>query len=788
MRSFPLLWALAIAGAAWSSSAAANPEEHAKAASDYVGGASRNAGRVGSLFGAQTLHTVGERIIDGELALRGRAYEDAISIFTKVLESTSAKDGTLFFNARWLRAQALLEHGEPGSATRDYFELLAAAGQQGTGDYPIRSIDRLVSIGLARHDRELLAGVLSRAETMRLDASDDEGAYARAKAYVELGQSDRARSYLAKSSTAKPMQTAYFDAMLVLREEAAALAPGAARREAFPRALAAFEALSATATAAGDEDGETVVQLAKLAAARIHYERREFVRAAEIYRTIGTASPLFDSAAAELAWSLVQRGDSTGAERALELLAEARPRSSELAEGQLLRADLALKNGSFGKALELYRSVRAVLEPQRESVDAYLKARPNPEEFYELISKRELEIAGSGDRLPPMAIRVVRDDPNGQRAIDIASDLGIVRGLIEQVQQRAKLLGRIAADPNRAINLAEFRGSTQELTVVANQVARGRYEVALGLDDVAAEGGSAELEEVRARRRLLMPLIQQLPLTIDALSSRDTVSDEGWLSLGDALVRLEQQCVSLLEQIDKMRDLVRRDDERGVARDPQARARVMANIEIEAQTLIGTRDAVRETRRLVDEMRAMSGNEGSVLAMEAATRREFNALVDREVELAGVSPGGAAYSSRVRGSIDEARNVDSTIDRLEADVRAQANDRAAAVQAEVAQRLDEVTQVTARLEEIEREARVVCGGAARANVQIARKRLRDLLLKADVGVTAHAWEVREEAQHRVTAILTEKAKRERLIDDEMRDALEDGSVAVFKETTPPPAR
>ena len=48
--------------------------------------------------------------------------------------------------------------------------------------------------------------------------------------------------------------------------------------------------------------------------------------------------------------------------------------------------------------------------------------------------------------------------------------------------------------------------------------------------------------------------------------------------------------------------------------------------------------------------------------------------------------------------------------------------------------------------------------------------------------------MREEQQHRVSAILSEKAKRERLVDEELRDALEDGSVAVFKEITPPAAR
>jgi tetratricopeptide (TPR) repeat protein len=772
-------------GVAWSPAAHASPEEHAKAASDYVTSASRNAGRVTSLSGGRTIRAISENVIDGELALRGRAFDEAITIFTKVLESTGPREGALHYNARFLRAQALHEHGEPGSAIIDYQALLAAAGQPGSGDYPVRAVDRLVGLGLARRDRELLKSVLGRAETLRIGAPDAEAAYARAKAYVEVGDAAKARTYLEQAGASKPLQAAYYEAMLVLREEASALGPNASRREAFPRALAAFEALSAQSPGA-DTDAGAVVQLAKLAVARLRYERREFAAASEIYRSIGTSSPLFDQAAAELAWSQVQRGDSAGAERALELLAEARPRSGELAEGQLLRADLSLRNGSFGKALELYKSVRAVLEPQREAIDAYLKARPNPEDFYDLISKREMEIVGSGDKLPPMAIRVVRDDPNGQRAIDVAADIGLVRGLVEQLQRRAKLLEKVASDPNRAVNLAEFRGSSKELTAVANQVARGRLEVALGLDDANLAVGSDELAQVRERRKLLMPLVEQLPLTADALSARGDVADDGLSRIADALLRADKEASGLLDQIEKMRDLVRRDEERGVERDPQARARVLANLDVEAQALLAQRDLVRDTQRIVEEVRAGSGGEAGLVAMEASARREFNALVDREVELVSAQLAASTYGARVKTTIDDAKRVDADLDRLESDLKAKASDRAAAVQAELAQRLAEVTQLTGRLDDLEKDARAVCGGVARANVQVARKQLRDLLLKADVGVTAHAWEVREEQQHRVNAILAEKAKRERLVNEEMRDALEDGSVAVFKETNAPP--
>ena len=781
---------LLAAAVAWPSlaNASGNQDDHVKAASDFVGGATRNAGRIGSLFGAPTGRTVSERIIDGELALRGRSYDEAIGIFTKVLESTTPADGANHYNARWLRAQALWEHGEPSSAAREYQELVAAAGKPGSGDYPVRAVDRIVAIGLALHDSVLLKQVLSRAESMRLDAADQESSYARAKAYIEIGEAAKARGHLTNSGADRALQTGYYEAMLLLREESAGARAGAIAGTKFPLALAAFQSLAAAASSSTAPDAASLGQLASLAVARIFYERREFSAAAEIYKTFGTQTPVFEQAAAELAWAQVQRGDSPSAERALELLAEARPRSSELAEGQLLRADLALKNGSFGKALELYKSVRAVLDPQRTSVDRYLTARPKPDDFFELISAREMDIAGSGDKLPPMAIKLVREEASGKRAIDLAADLGLVRGLVEQVQRRAKLLERVAADPNRATNLSEFRGSTREITVVANQVCRGRLEAVIGLDEVSQIEASPELQQIQARRRLLMPLIEGLPLSVEVLSSRGTQAEDSLRGVADSLVRLEKEVVALLAQVDRMRDLVARDEERGVTRDASARARVLAELDINAQSLVALRDGARETKHLVGETLAQSGGESGLLAMEAAARREFNSLVDREFVLAASAPASVAYVARVLPVLDGAKSTDAILDRLESEVREKASDRAAAVQLQVAAKLAEVTQFVGRLEEVEKEARSICGGVARTNVELARKKLHALLLKADVGISAHAWTVREEAQHRVTTILTEKAKRERLIDDEMRDALEEGPVAVFKDTNSPAAR
>jgi hypothetical protein len=69
----------------------------------------------------------------------------------------------------------------------------------------------------------------------------------------------------------------------------------------------------------------------------------------------------------------------------------------------------------------------------------------------------------------------------------------------------------------------------------------------------------------------------------------------------------------------------------------------------------------------------------------------------------------------------------------------------------------------------------VVGQVAMRNFGLVRDRLKNIVLRADVGVTEEAWEVREEQQTRVRNLLSERARSERLLDEELREVLDDAS-------------
>ena len=74
---------------------------------------------------------------------------------------------------------------------------------------------------------------------------------------------------------------------------------------------------------------------------------------------------------------------------------------------------------------------------------------------------------------------------------------------------------------------------------------------------------------------------------------------------------------------------------------------------------------------------------------------------------------------------------------------------------------------------LDAEAHDLVGQVAKRNFGFVRDKLRGIVLRADVGITEQAWEVREEELDRVHNLQTERAREEQLLDEELREVLDD---------------
>jgi len=79
-----------------------------------------------------------------------------------------------------------------------------------------------------------------------------------------------------------------------------------------------------------------------------------------------------------------------------------------------------------------------------------------------------------------------------------------------------------------------------------------------------------------------------------------------------------------------------------------------------------------------------------------------------------------------------------------------------------------------QLDVLDNEARDLVGHVAQRNFGLVRDKLRGIVLRADVGITEQAWEVREEELDRVRSLQSERARQEQLLDEELKEVRDDG--------------
>jgi hypothetical protein len=144
--------------------------------------------------------------------------------------------------------------------------------------------------------------------------------------------------------------------------------------------------------------------------------------------------------------------------------------------------------------------------------------------------------------------------------------------------------------------------------------------------------------------------------------------------------------------------------------------------------------------------------------------------------LLGQGKGGAQaqrYAERVKPSLQQARQVEDRLITAFNALEAEVEKRVLGLRQQVDAERVKINTYNAQLALLDDEAKALVGQVARRNFGIVRDRLRGMVLRADVGITEQAWEVREEELERVHNLQTERAREEQLLDEELREVLDD---------------
>jgi tetratricopeptide (TPR) repeat protein len=736
--------------------------------------------------------TPAERIAAGDMLLRTRDYDRAIETLEKVLElhRQGKASEAAFADGSFLLSEAYFQSRQYLSARRHYREILDNGARSPYDAYAGRAVSRLVDVALRTDDLPSLDYVFERLS--RLPALDKSGSLPYARAKLHYAKKDYASAKTAINSVPAgseyTLQAQYLLGVVLVKEAAqapptAAAAPaptpgagaapaGPVRDTRFVQAIDQFRKV--TRMPATTPAQRHVVDLAWMAIGRLFYETDNYLDASEAYSHVDRSSPEFPVMLYELAWVFVRLGDFQRAQRALEVLTITDPNNLELADGSLLRADLMLRSGDYQNALALYQGVRSHFDPIREKLDEFLTSTTDPAVYYDKLTSEDIGLID--EKLPKIVLDWAREQAEDEHVFGMIDDVSRSRDLIKRSRKLAAKLNAVLSVPTRVKAFPEIRIGLQHTLGLLNRVAKARATLAEGMDDVANSDAGGEIGRVRAQRRALMRRLGWLPVTEGDFLRRDEIGDRQWNKVSQNLQAMQLEADKLAAIVNGLKRVLKEADKFGVTADPNSRERFRLEIDANERDLQAYYKKIDAYRDAIDQGKAQIGFGDQRFVDDDQVRRQFRELFAREVSLAasGQDSGDArAYAQSIQGMLSRADTAELKLEDMKNRYERQAEEQAQQVKGKISQEVAALETHAQSLDGLDQQARVLVGEIAMKNFAKVRDRLKNIVLRADVGIVQQAWEVREEQRVRVRNLQRERSREEQNLNDELREVLDD---------------
>jgi tetratricopeptide (TPR) repeat protein len=721
-------------------------------------------------------------IADAALLMGSKDYSRAIQLLNEVLERYP-NHPTAYPDALGMLGEAYFRSKQYYSARRSFKEIVDKSSDPRFQQYVGKALGRLVDVTMRIKDYDKLDAIFASMNKVPPGAVSSGLSYAKGKGLFARKDFGGARAALAAVDAQSEYyhQAQYMLGLIEVKEATpppVKLAEGEVAPPAPPtRYVKAIDQFNRTTKLPGDTpEHKQVIDLSWLAIGRLLYEADQWTQAVQAYNHIDRTSPEFGPMLYELAWVYVRLGDVDRAQRALEVLSIADPNSQNIADGQLLRADLMLRAGQFEKSRKVYEGVQTTYDPMRAKVDAFLGSTSDPAVYYDKLSQEQLESLSNASLLPPMAVQWAREAEDGPLAFAVIDDVNQCRELIKQSNEMIEKLNAVLSSPNRVRAFPELKAGMEKGLGLLNNLARARLSLGQGMDDVEESALSGEIGSWRAKRRSLEKRLGMVPVTEGDFQEREGQALKQWNQASQALQRLNLQVDSLQATVNGLRRVLHEGASYSVVRDPASVAHFEQELAQNEHELQLYRQQMDALRKMVSAGRVQVGFGDQRFVEDAEVRRAYREAISNEARLGAAGAGGAklqGFAQRILPVLQQADETEARVDASMADLEKEVAKETTGARETVQRETAAMVGYTIQLDKLDSEARKVVGEVAMRNFGFVRDRLRNIVLRADVGITEEAWEVREEQQTRVRNLQVERAREDRTLKEELNEVLDD---------------
>jgi tetratricopeptide (TPR) repeat protein len=499
-----------------------------------------------------------------------------------------------------------------------------------------------------------------------------------------------------------------------------------------------------------------VLQLVIIAAARLAYYQgrsKNIQRAIELYNAIPRKSPYFENALYERAWAYLKAKRHQRAVKTLELLQVANPKYGKSDEAQVLLGNLKIQTGDFAGAKAVFRKAARELRPVYRTLRGLQRANLDPKIIFAQLTAQNIEQFDIKVRLPRLALRWLRKQPDVKRALMMLNDIKAIQkmvtesyAIIRQIERKLTSGSQIAAYPTLA--LARARAADLETSLLGLRGDTSAHLQKLLMPN-ATVAERYQLKQLQKERLRLEKLIQLAPKSTDAYKKRVGKIKKLFEKVdSDALVQqmrigqLEKALKALVSYYYRTLKTQRLSKQMLEANAKRLRSRIAA-----LKSMIKTvRNDIADTRNNV-------GIGDTVMRYEKQLRSQYKKVLGKLQGLA------AALASRLSASQRQQRAVlyllmarmakaQTNLDRVNQRIDAYLASKRAEVLRVLTEEKAKLVGYRAYMAKVRPRSKEVVGGVAMQNFKKVSDNVYQVLVKADVGVLDVVWVIKNLAKGR----------------------------------------
>lgn len=713
---------------------------------------------------------VEERLTDGELFYRLQDYVRASIILTDIVDNyPTAKS---YPDALFLLGESLYSAKDYLGARTRLRQLITRSNEAAFRPFASRALGRLIEIAIHTRDFDGVEGYFAQLSKLPPQEVEATTTYYRAKYLYNravptddvvrggtelktaslqtqgLEEARRAFEAVAANSPYYPQSRYFVGVILTLQRQ-------------FPQAIEAFR--NVLRSPATTPEHIQVSELTQLALGRLYYETDQLDQAIDVYQSVPRTSKWFDVALFEIAWVYIRMGDSTRAERALEVLVIAAPESHYIADGSILRGNLLLRNGQLDEAAKVFGDASSNYGPVRDKLDKVIAEHSDTQAYFRDIVRDNFEVFDATSIFPAEAVAFASEEADMERALSVLSDLAQARDLVRDTSELMRRLDDGISGPNRVNVFADTRRQRQRTTAAHNRAAILRTEL-MDIEEQKSPA-SGELASVRAERKQLESSIEAMPDREDEFSKRDDELLGGYKTLTRDVSELDVQLLGMEARIVATERFLA--DTQDARMNPQGVLAMQTELSGQRGAIGGYQSQIKELKFQLESARLQVGVGDARYARDDQVRQHYNELVQREHQL------GGGRDPQVGNMLGRLAAVETTVVARDAEIDRVVDERVANMRKALTIEGTNVEGYRTRLAELETQAEDVVGGVTSANFAAVRNRFYDLVLRADVGNIDVSWADREEHRQRVELMTRQRATEIKALDDEFQEIMDE---------------